>query len=103
MPKMAGGGGRSSFAFALPAQPAWATALASITLTGPGGSVVLDGGELPPDGHSPRPGTGRVLAIHRDPPHAAAAREGMEEALTAWPGQQELFSSGIPDAAAWNP
>ena len=103
MPKMAGGGGRLSFAFALPAKPAWATALASITLTGPGGSVVLDGESYRPMAIRRDPGTGRVLAIHRDPPHAAAAREGMEEALTAWPGQQELFSSGIPDAAAWNP
>jgi len=103
MPRMANGGGRSSFAFALPARPAWATTLASITLTGPGGSVVLDA-----ESHRPMvilrdSGTGRVLAIHRDPPRTEAAREGVDAVRAAWPGLQELFSRGVPEAAAWNP
>lgn len=35
--------GRGSFLFALPADPAWAGNLASITLSGPAGSATLDG------------------------------------------------------------
>ena len=103
MPRMADGGGRSSFAFALPVRPAWATALASITLTGPGGSVVLDAESHRPMAILRDSGTGRVLAIHRDPPRTEAAREGVDAVRAAWPGLQELFSRGVPDAAAWNP
>ena len=55
MPEVLDGDGSSGFVFAVPAQPVWAGALASITLTGPGGSVVLDG-----DGES-------AVAIVRDP------------------------------------
>ena len=103
MPATADGGdGRSSFAFALPAHPEWATALASITLTGPGGSVALDADSNRPMAIFRDPGTGRVLAIHRDPAHAARGRPGgMAATPDAEPGPRALFSRGIPDPAAW--
>ena len=103
MPKVLDGDGSSSFVFALPAQPSWAGALASITLTGPGGSAVLDG-----DSDS-----GRALAIVRDPGsgqvrgflRGGRAEEAFQVAAMAAPGTGEaievLFSRGIPDAAAW--
>ena len=102
MPRMANEG-RSSFAFALPARPEWATALASISLTGPGGSAALDADSDRPMVIFRDPGTGRVLGIHRDPAHAAPSRPGgMAAALDAEPGLQAVFSRGIPDPAAWN-
>ena len=103
MPEVLDGDGSSSFVFALPAQPFWAGALASITLTGPGGSVVHDGDS---DGE-------RALAIVRDPGsgqvrgflRGARAEDAFEVAAMAAPGAGEaievLFSRGIPDAAAW--
>ena len=93
MPVAADGGGRSGFAFALPVQPGWPDALASITLSGPGGSFTLDGDE-----DAVRPVTvlrggpaGQVTGIVREP--AAALRS-----LTG-PG---LHSRGIPEPAAWS-
>ena len=102
MPETADGGGRSSFAFALPAHPEWATALASITLEGPGGTVALDAGSNSPMAIFRDAGTGRVLAIQRDPPLASPGRPGGVAALGAEPGVLTLFSRGIPEAAAWN-
>ena len=104
MPRTADGGGRSSFAFALPAQPEWATALAGITLKGPGGTVVLDADSNSPMAILRDAGTGRVLAIHRAirrSPRPGPAREALA-ALGAGPGVRALFSRGIPEAAAWN-
>ena len=102
MPRMSRGG-RSSFAFAVPAHPAWSAALASITLTGPGGTVALDADSDRPMAIFRDPGTGRVLAIHRDWPRTAPGPTGgLAAALDAGPGVQALFSRGIPEAAAWN-
>ncbi|MDE2721628.1 hypothetical protein [Candidatus Palauibacter polyketidifaciens] len=39
MPNDADSDGRASFAFALPAEPRWGERLASVTLSGPGGSA----------------------------------------------------------------
>ena len=55
MPQTADGDASSSFVFALPARPGWADNLATVTLSGPDGSVTLDG-------QSTRP-----MAILRDP------------------------------------
>ena len=42
MPEVVDGDGSSSFAFVLPVQPGWADSLASVTLAGPGGTVMPD-------------------------------------------------------------
>ena len=42
LPEVADGDGSSSFAFVLPVESGWAGNLASVTLSGPDGSVTLD-------------------------------------------------------------
>ena len=104
MPDMAEGDGRSSFAFALPTRAEWAAALASITLTGPGGSATFDGNSNRPMKILRNPRTGQVRGILRNSPlEAAVAVDNMATV----PADDEaadfevLFSRGIPDAAAW--
>ena len=99
MPEMADGDGSSSFAFVLPVQPGWAGNLASITLSGPGGSTTLDSDTDLPMAILLNPSTGQVRGILRDLPQADRAAAlappaGLE-------GLDVLFSRGIPDAAAW--
>ncbi len=90
-------GGTRSFAFALPAHPAWAGRLATITLSGPAGSVTLDeesdrGMTILRD-----PRTGQVRAMLRDTGAEAAG----EAASVAGQGLEVLFSRGVPDGAEW--
>ncbi|MCE2455877.1 MAG: Ig-like domain-containing protein [Gemmatimonadetes bacterium] len=100
MPVLADGDGESSFVFVVPARPAWQAALAAVTLTGPGGTVALDGDSDRAMAILRDPRTGQVRAILRDlPPQyrlAADAKAGVAE-----PGLDMLFSRGMPDAAAW--
>ena len=100
LPETADGDGRGSFVFALPADRAWAGNLASITLSGPGGSATLDGDTDLPMTVLLDPVNGQVRAILRDLPQADAAA-----ALAPQAGPDSLdvlFSRGIPDAAAWS-
>ena len=88
----------ASFVFALPVQAGWAGDLASITLSGPGGSVTLDDGTDRPMAILRDPGSGQVRAFLSDPApatQAAAAGGGTAQ------GMEVLFSRGIPDAGAW--
>ena len=93
VPVAADGDGRSGFAFALPVQPGWPDSLASITLSGPGGSFTLEEETGRPvtvlrDGPA-----GQVTAIVREPAAANALRGA------TGPG---LYSRGIPEPGAWN-
>ena len=88
----------SSFVFALPAQPGWADALASVTLSGPAGTTTLDGDSDIPMAILRDPATGRVRGFLRDVGDPAAEEMG---ALGSAVGLDLLFSRGIPDAAAW--
>ena len=101
MPEVADGGGSSGFAFAVPVQSSWAGALASITLSGPGGSFTLDADSDRAMAILRNPRTGQVRGILRDLPVA----DGVQVDAVAVPGAGEglemLFSRGIPDAAAW--
>ena len=100
LPETADGEGQGSFVFALPADPVWAGNLASITLSGPGGSATLDGDTDLPMTVLLDTVTGQVRAILRDLPQADAAA-----ALAPQAGPDSLdvlFSRGIPDAAAWS-
>ena len=100
MPETADGDGSSSFAFVLPVRPSWEGDLASITLSGPGGTVTLDGESDRPMAILRDPRDGQVRGILRDlPPATQAARDAAGRAAT--PGLEVLFSRGIPDAAAW--
>ena len=66
-------GEEASFVFALPVQPGWAGNLTSITLSGPGGSAVLDETTDQPMAILRDPRTGQVRAFLRDPPPATQA------------------------------
>ena len=101
MPETADGDGSSAFAFVLPVQPGWEGSLASITLTGPGGSFTLDGDSDLSVTILRNPRNGQVRGILRDLPGPAQA--AMDSAAgQAGPGLEVLFSRGIPDQAAWN-
>ena len=99
MPEVADGDGSSSFAFVLPARTGWEGALASITLEGPGGSLVLDGDRDIPMAILRDQRTGQVRGFLRDPPPARAAMDAAGQA--SGPGLEVLFGRGIPGAAAW--
>ena len=100
MQEVADGDGGSSFAFAIPVRFGWESSLASITLSGPGGSVMLDGESDTPMAILRDPQTGQVRGFLRDLSTATqtAADTG---GRTAGPGLEVLFSRGIPEAAAW--
>ncbi len=99
MPEVADGDGSSSFAFVLPGEPDWAGNLASITLSGPGGSVTLDSDTDLSMAILLDPSSGQVRGILRDLPQAdraaALASQADLDSLDV------LFSRGIPDASAW--
>ena len=100
MPVTADGDGSSSFAFALPVRAGWEASLATITLSGPSGSVTLDGESDIPMAILRNPRTGQVRGILRDPPlptQVAADVAGTAAGL----GFEVLFSRGIPGAGAW--
>ena len=99
MSEIADGDGRSSFAFVLPVQPGWADSLASITLSGPGGSVTLDSDTDRPLTVLLDPVNGQVRGILREPARADAA--AALAPLANLDSLDVLFSRGIPDAGAW--
>ena len=100
MPVVADGDGSSSFVFALPVREEWADALASITLSGPGGSFTLDRDSDQPMAILRNPETGQIRQIVRDLPPGPEGREAAER-LEAETGFVVSFSRGIPDRADW--
>ena len=100
MPRAEDGDGGSSFAFAVPASAAWAEDLASITLSGPGGSFNLDAGHDRPMAILRDRTTGQVTGFLRDARVAVAAMDADADA-GAGPANLVLFSRGIPDPEAW--
>lgn len=97
MPVIADAGeGAGGFAFALPVRVGW-DALATVTLSGPGGTAVMDGST-----HRPmsiwRDEKGQVRAILRAEPIQADGAFPLGLAAT---GIDVLFSGGIPDSDAW--
>ena len=99
MPQTIDGDGSSSFAFALPVRAEWEGSLATVTLSGPTGSVRLDGNSDISMAILRDPRTGQVRAILRDLPPATQATA--DAASSFAPGLEVLFSRGIPDSAAW--
>ncbi|WP_419947907.1 hypothetical protein [Candidatus Palauibacter sp.] len=83
MPEIADADGASSFAFLVPVETDWAGDLAAITLSGPGGTVTLDGDTDRPMVILRNPQTGQVRGFLRDPPPEA------------------LFSRGPPGPGEW--
>ncbi len=99
MPETAHSGGSSSFAFVLPVRPGWEGTLASITLSGPGGSARLDGDTDLPMAILRNPRTRQIRGIISNPPLETQAAADAGAALA--PGLEVLLSRGIPDTAAW--
>lgn len=97
--EVADGDGSSGFAFALPVEAGWEATLATITLSGPQGSVTLDGDSNIPLAILRDPRTGQVRGFLRDLP--SSPRAAMDAGLSRAPGLEVLFSRGIPDAEAW--
>ncbi|MCY3778235.1 MAG: M66 family metalloprotease, partial [Candidatus Aminicenantes bacterium] len=102
MREVADGYGRSSFAFTLPLHPGWADELASITLSGPGGSVTLDEGTDRPVTILRNPRTGQIRGILRERPSAILARDTATSALVLDEGLEVLTSRGLPDPEDWS-
>lgn len=103
MPVIADGDGSSSFLFMLPVQPGWEGRLASVTLTGPGGSATLDEDSRRPMAILRDPGTRRIRAILRDLPPTVTTQAVADTAIARDPGVEVLFSRGIPGPGAWRP
>ncbi len=88
---------RFGFEFAIPADGASAADLASITLTGPGGTAVLNGQTDDPMVILRDPRNGQVRAFLRNPPVAAMTANGVDpSALSSVSGLEALFSRGLP-------
>ncbi len=94
-------GEATSFVFALPVQAGWDNALASVTLSGPGGSAALDENTDRPMAILRDPQTGRVRAFPRDPPPPAQSFRARSQ-VSPVPGLEVIRSRGMPDAAAWH-
>ncbi|WP_425155440.1 M66 family metalloprotease [Candidatus Palauibacter sp.] len=101
MPEVADGDGSSGFAFVLPVRPGWGRDLASITLSGSGGSVTLDGETDRPAAILRDPRMGTVRGILHDLPPTTVTRADAVAAASPDPGLEVLFSRGIPDSEAW--
>ncbi|MYI06930.1 MAG: hypothetical protein F4059_06370 [Gemmatimonadetes bacterium] len=101
MPVVLDGDGSSGFAFVLPAQSSWEVGLASITLSGPGGSVTLDGDTSAPMTILRDPRTGRVRGMIRDVPPTARGEADAAGWISSGGSVTVLFSRGIPDVEAW--
>ncbi len=100
MPRRTDGDGSSSFVFALPVQPAWTESLASITLSGPGGSATLDDTTNQPMAILRDPRTGQIRGFLSDlSPGAQSAADAVGQ--IGGQGIEVLFSRGIPGAEAW--
>ena len=92
-------GEESSFVFTLPLEDGWADDLAAITLSGPGGSVTLDGDSDLSMAILRDPRTGQVRGFLSDLP--AAIEAAADSAVPGAPSLEVLFSRGIPSAEAW--
>ena len=114
MQEMADGDGESGFVFALPVSPAWADRLATVVLSGPGGTATLEGANGPPAAILRDPRSGRVRAIVRDLTSfdggqggrgtlagAAADPASIASILPDAADLEVLVSRGIPSANQW--
>ena len=101
--RIADGDGGSGFAFSVPVRSGWSGELASLTLSGPGGSFTLDGesGLVAAAALLRDPATRQVRGILRDPSPAGLAG-AVEEVLAVDPALEVLVSRGIPDPADWD-
>ena len=93
-------GEETSFVFAVPVQAGWADDLASITLSGPGGTAMLDETTDQPMAILRDPRTGKVRGFLRDPILSTLTAMDAVGGTTGQ-GLETLLSRGIPDGGAW--
>ena len=103
MPETADGDGSSSFAFVVPTRSGWEANLASITLSGPDGSVTLDEDTDRPVTVLRNPRTGQIRGILRGMTSPDLTRSIRGSALMLGQGLERLTSRGIPDPEDWSP
>ena len=84
-----------------PVQAEWRDKLASVTLSGPGGSVTLDGNAGRSMAIARNPRTGQIRAFLRDLSSGDMAHALEAAALTSAHGLEVLVSRGLPDPDAW--
>ena len=101
MPEVAAGDGSSSFAYVLPVGSGWEDSLSTITLTGPAGSVELNGESDRSVAILLDPRMGQVRGVVRDLPDPVLTRDDVFAALSVERGLEVLFSRGIPGPEAW--
>ena len=89
-PRIEAESGEEHFVFTLPVDPGWAGSLASITVSGPNGSDLLDATVQRPIAVVTDRVTGRIRALLRD----------FETAPVAGPGEVVAVSWGVPDEEA---
>ena len=90
----------TSFVFALPVEGGWADNLASITLSGLGGSATLDESTDRPMAILRDPRTGQVRGfLSGIPPATQTAADAVGQGTGQ--GMEVLFSRGIPSGDAW--
>ena len=90
-------GDEAGFVFTLPVQRSWAGNLESITLSGPGGTDVLDGTTNRPMAILRDPVTRQVRAFLSDLPAEGSGSSVSARAAVEDPGLEMLFSRGIPE------
>ena len=91
--------GGGSFVFLIPYDSSWAGRLDRIMLSGPEGTVTLDGDSNIPMAILRNPQTGQVRGILRDPP--LASKVAADAPAVGDPNLEILFSRGIPARGAW--
>ena len=101
MNRTADGRGGSNFAFTLPVRPEWEGELASITLSGPGGSVTRDRDGGRPVALLRDPVTGLFRGFLRDVPDQTAADASTLGAFSPEPGLEVVISRGVPGPDQW--
>ena len=95
------GDGGSSFVLAIPVEAGWGDQLASITLSGPGGSATLDVDTDRPVVIVRDPRSGQVRGILRGSLAVALADPDGGGGRLPLKGLEMLTSRGIPDPGAW--
>ena len=105
MAEIADGEGKA-FAFILPARPDWPERLTRITLSGPEGVAIMDGGDDQEKRDVPTAAllldavTGKVRGILQDWPSAGPLGVSAKRVLPE-PGLRVVISTGLPEPADW--
>ncbi|MYG36498.1 MAG: hypothetical protein F4205_13500 [Gemmatimonadetes bacterium] len=99
--EVADGDGSTSFAFTLPVEEEWDGSIASISLSGPGGTALLTHDTDRPVTILRDATTGRIRGILRG--ESAGFADPDMASGSIHPHLEALFSRGLPDTEPWHP